>query len=345
MDHVLITEILPKVEDKYRKIERPSGVHQVLVPCLSRREIRPKNMWLLVIPLALIQHQLRLKSNANEWRRRSVGRIGLLPFSIADVLLPGESLQCHLYEAEQLHLIDCAQRLHNGCVGQLLQSHNSHKVCATAPLLELRELRRLDVGVWCRFTAVGALHVRDVNVAAHVTSARVLTADADVRREARVCNDDEHLSGEVSSLHQEVSRLRQRELEAQKVLGWMPMTRAADDHVRLGHRLEKEVDPYASLEKICAEREEVLRERHMDEAPAVDLGHLHGLWGTPDEASTRRRLLSFTACATLDERWRVRALEVEDTRSRLELARCGLQAKIARLREQNPGGNAHGLKP
>lgn len=77
------------------------------------------------------------------------------------------------------------------------------------------------------------------------------------------------------------------------------------------------------LERLCT--------RGVDAPPAESLARLHGLWGTADDESARRRLLSFVACGALDSRWRVRAMAIDDTEARLEHALKGLAAHKAKL--------------
>ena len=77
------------------------------------------------------------------------------------------------------------------------------------------------------------------------------------------------------------------------------------------------------LEKLCS--------RGVDAPPAESLERLHPLWGTADNESARRRLLSYAACGVLDGRWRLRALEIDDTEVRLAHALAGLEAHKAQL--------------
>eukprot|EP00965_Chrysotila_dentata_P159897 5281757-Pleurochrysis_carterae.AAC.2 len=62
-------------------------------------------------------------------------KLGLLPFGVADAMLPGETKQVHLYEARFTHLFESATRNH-GCLGQLLVTRDSG-VAAVTSLLEV----------------------------------------------------------------------------------------------------------------------------------------------------------------------------------------------------------------
>ena len=103
--------------------------------------------------------------DAHAWfRGGSSSKLCLLPFASEDALLPGESLQIHLFDPGQLALLDTAIRRDSGCVAMLLESESSG-ACAIAPLLELHEQRPCDDGgVQCSFGCVGAVHLRGVEL-------------------------------------------------------------------------------------------------------------------------------------------------------------------------------------
>lgn len=165
--------------------------------------------------------------------------------------------------------------------------------------------------------------------------------------------DDEEafLSAEVSRLHEEVNVLRRRTLELDRKLEQRsPLTAServtsggdrpgppppASDRVRFGYRLGPLVGPYLSLEELARLRLDALSVRGVDEAPpppgSPAPNRLHELFGTADDESLRRRVLSFAAVEALHERVRVRALAHEDTAARLQHARAALQARKAAL--------------
>ena len=84
----------------------------LLLPLLPRRT------GALCAPPPLPAH-----GDALQWSRLPATELCLLPFPMADGLLPGESLQIHLREAHQLGLFEVCARRHHGCVGQLLERH------------------------------------------------------------------------------------------------------------------------------------------------------------------------------------------------------------------------------
>uniref|UniRef100_A0A7S4C4Z2 Lon N-terminal domain-containing protein n=1 Tax=Chrysotila carterae TaxID=13221 RepID=A0A7S4C4Z2_CHRCT len=84
-------------------------------------------------------------------------KLGLLPFGVADAMLPGETKQVHLYEARFTHLFESATRNH-GCLGQLLVTRDSG-VAAVTSLLEVEESRRQDIGVWAQLKCVARVRL------------------------------------------------------------------------------------------------------------------------------------------------------------------------------------------
>ena len=190
-----------------------------------------------------------LIGDANIWLRSSCRELCLLPFPMADGLLPGESLQIHICEASKLNLLDVSMQRHHGCVAQLLErpSASSSEVasyCSVSPLLEVREHRLCDDGgIWCSLTCVSAVtlegvelrtvdeqqdldgfnlatrHAPDDNAPFLVACACLLQeADAPSERNA-AANDDEArgdealFAREVSTLHEEVNALRRTALD------------------------------------------------------------------------------------------------------------------------------------
>jgi len=126
---------------------------------------------LLCIPLGAALVRLPAHGDANAWQRTADREVPLLPFPVGDGLLPGESLQIHLFEPHQLALFDASVRYADGCVGQLLEcavasSEAVRSYCAIAPLLELREHRSCTSigGTWCSFTCVGAVRLSGVEL-------------------------------------------------------------------------------------------------------------------------------------------------------------------------------------
>lgn len=127
---------------------------------------------LLACHMYVTQAMVTLASHgdANAWHRASSSDLCLLPFPMADGLLPGEHLQMHLAEASQLNLFSVAMQRHSGCVAQLLERRSASSpdvksYCAVAPLLEVREHRDCDDGgIWCSLTCVSAVQLEGVEL-------------------------------------------------------------------------------------------------------------------------------------------------------------------------------------
>ena len=289
--------------------------------------------------------------SANAWLRSS-GEITLLPFPMADGLLPGESLSIHLSAPSSMALLATAMQSHNGCVAQLIQRTES-SVCAAAPLLEVREHRRHPCGhgLWCSMTCVGAVRVSGIElrdaegalcgVPASSTSqflaARAVPlCELESSVDFESADDEEaYLAGEVEAAFESVNALRRkalalsdRDAPGSDRHGRPP---PADDFVEDGYRLSPLVGPYVDMDGLQRLRTEALCARGPDEAPHADLSRFQELWGTADGESTRRRLLSFTACCNLDDECRMGALAFPDTVARLEFALHGLRHRRSQL--------------
>ena len=313
--------------------------------------------------------------DANAWLRRQRRELCLLPFPMGDGLLPGESLQIHLSEPHQISLFQTALLRFDGCVGQMLErtvsSEGVKSYCTVAPLLELREHSRREVGTWCSFTCVGAVQLSNIELRTAEEQAAldeaalspeahdeaedepflVATAswlhDADASSVDYDSTDDEvaFLATGVARLHEECNALRRRALELNPD---GPLTASerittggerigppppASDRVEFGYRLGPLIGPYLTLDELVQLRLDALSVRGVDEAPpaAGQPNRLHELWGAADGESLRRRLLSFLAVESLHESYRMSAMAIEDTSSRLQHALTGLEARKAAL--------------
>lgn len=92
----------------------------------------------------------RYEAHLNEARDEASFRpleLGLLPFSLDDALLPGETKQVHLFEARFIQLFAEAAGKHENCLGALLVSPRGHAASVTT-LLEVEEYRKEEFGVW-----------------------------------------------------------------------------------------------------------------------------------------------------------------------------------------------------
>ena len=98
-----------------------------------------------------------------EQRSAALGawELGLLPFSLTEALLPGETKQVHLFEARFLSLFESSAKNHN-MLGQLLVTPGGN-VAAVTSLIEVEESRRKDVGVWAQLKCVGRIKLVEVS--------------------------------------------------------------------------------------------------------------------------------------------------------------------------------------
>jgi len=204
-------------------------------------------MRLLCVALVVLRSVALLLpvGDANAWRRQARCEVCLLPFPLCDGLLPGETLQVHLWEPSQRALFETASGQLHGCIGMLLErppsgAGGSPSYAAVAPLLELREHQPASGGIWCSFTCVGAVRLSAVELRT-VAEQHALDDDAAesadddgepfliaqavlLREEGSSIDhdsaDDEEafLSTEVSRLHDEVNALRRRTLELDREL-------------------------------------------------------------------------------------------------------------------------------
>ena len=104
-----------------------------------------------------------LGSATAEQRSAALGawELGLLPFSLTEALLPGETKQVHLFEARFLSLFESSAKNHN-MLGQLLVTPGGN-VAAVTSLIEVEESRRKDVGVWAQLKCVGRIKLVEVS--------------------------------------------------------------------------------------------------------------------------------------------------------------------------------------
>eukprot|EP00320_Phaeocystis_rex_P006722 CAMPEP_0119093972 /NCGR_PEP_ID=MMETSP1178-20130426/164782_1 /TAXON_ID=33656 /ORGANISM="unid sp, Strain CCMP2000" /LENGTH=238 /DNA_ID=CAMNT_0007077671 /DNA_START=17 /DNA_END=729 /DNA_ORIENTATION=+ len=89
-------------------------------------------------------------------------KLGLLPFPLADCLLPGESKQVHLYEARFIQLFANAANSHHDCLGAMYFTPSGN-VAAVSTLLEVEEFKKEEFGVWARLKCVGRIKLLEVS--------------------------------------------------------------------------------------------------------------------------------------------------------------------------------------
>ena len=142
-------------------------LYSLLRPDANARN--PPRLRLMLPIFCICVEAIVTHGNANAWRHTSK-EVCLLPFPMADGLLPGEDVQMHFAEPNQLNLFDVSMQCHHGCVAQLLErraasSPDVKSYCAVAPLLEVREHRLCeDGGIWCSLTCVSAVNLDGVEL-------------------------------------------------------------------------------------------------------------------------------------------------------------------------------------
>eukprot|EP00293_Proteomonas_sulcata_P017980 CAMPEP_0184306870 /NCGR_PEP_ID=MMETSP1049-20130417/15752_1 /TAXON_ID=77928 /ORGANISM="Proteomonas sulcata, Strain CCMP704" /LENGTH=348 /DNA_ID=CAMNT_0026619225 /DNA_START=325 /DNA_END=1371 /DNA_ORIENTATION=- len=106
-----------------------------------------------------------LRMGIEEWKNEQPGparRLGCLPFPPEDLLLPGETKNLHLYEARFLALFEEAVKSHGSCFGNCIFAGNMEFLNIAAPLVEIIEWRRQDVGIFVKVRCVGRVKIEDV---------------------------------------------------------------------------------------------------------------------------------------------------------------------------------------
>lgn len=84
----------------------------------------------------------------------------LMPFSISELLLPGQTRSLHLYEARFLSLLEHAQTHSNNLVCVGLESNNG--LLSLSVLASLSKVKRLEVGVSCDLKAIQTLSLHNL---------------------------------------------------------------------------------------------------------------------------------------------------------------------------------------
>ncbi|GMH96065.1 hypothetical protein TrST_g928 [Triparma strigata] len=83
-----------------------------------------------------------------------------MPFSISELLLPGQTRSLHLYEARFLSLLEHAQTHSNNLVCVGLESNNG--LLSLSVLASLSKVKRLEVGVSCDLKALQTLSLHNL---------------------------------------------------------------------------------------------------------------------------------------------------------------------------------------
>ena len=272
-----------------------------------------------------------------------------LPFRACELMLPGESMQCHLFEPHLVSLFEDAMDTGDNEPGLFVQAFGeaSH---ACAPVMQVVEWKaHSESGYQCQLKCIGRAErsVRRAQATAipegHPRDPARMLSYHRVRISGSWCDAATTMTqpepASIALLHQECVHLAAR-LEV--VRGGTPMLPAAQSlRFEWGH------DSYLpafeeSLAESVQRREAILCHRGMDAAPAPTLASLHTLWGLSRhardaigddiDARAAQQLLSFACCAELSRAERVRAAVCRDTQKRFLLAESGLLKRRNKLR-------------
>jgi len=267
-------------------------------------------------------------------------QLGLLPFPLAEALLPGETKQVHLFEARFTRLFEDAARNH-GCLGQLLLTPGGN-VASITTLLEVEESRRQEIGVWAQLKCVGRVRLTSLRQSEYeyVLADVELFCDEAPSSEGDenvALQEEEGAAAQVADAymrcHSMASRLKDvRENEATSPADGS----AVDDRVEWGHETRgAEVRFDLTLDSLVRPRREALLSRGLDALPADSLlEQVQPTWKAANEAAAERQLLSFAVAAALSPTDRAQAIAVKDTVERLQHALHSLEEHEKRLAAQ-----------
>ena len=283
----------------------------------------------------------------------TLAELNLLPFSLDEALLPGETKQVHLFEARFLELFTEAEAKHSGCVGQLLITPGGN-VAKITSLLEIEESRKQDIGVWARLRCVGRVELDDVEQTdfgyARAKVGLVTDKASDPVDEAveeclqahencrsleeklRIKKAEASGGSGVKASDMASGPEKDALAEALNKLVDIQSSGSADARVEWGHEVPAVIGFESSLQTVRDKRRECLCFRGLDAPPASALDdNIQKLWGAESEKEAEAQLLSFSAAACLSTRERARALLETDTLERLQSATASFNEASRRL--------------
>ena len=266
---------------------------------------------------------------ALEWNLDYGNGLPLLATPMRDALLPGESRRLVVEKADELAAIEAAQKRHHGCIGMLLRTPHDNAL-ATAPLLEIREVKKRDVGAVVDVVAVGRVQVHAVQSERYLLCRRltklkdsdqvgIIYHEADAKLVATVRESADQLRKLLKKLDEADDKDEEDDMRGVVV----PTGRAvsADEKARVDRLLVK-------LDEAAERRREELCAVDLDR-PALDsLERLHELWGVKDEEAAEELLFSFAAAAPLSALGRAKALGITNTAERLTHADAALRRAV-----------------
>lgn len=282
--------------------------------------------------------------------------VGLLPFSLTEALLPGETKQVHLFEARFLSLFEAAAKNHN-MLGQLLVTPGGN-VAAVSSLIEVEESRRKDIGVWAQLKCVGRIKLLELQgtdfdwVKARVQLVTDVTEDStkDSTEDSTEGSTEDPKAGLESAVAEErrlCEAVRDTFATCCELRAKLPATatlegdddagaaEAGGEEVEWGHEVSSANDFKRGLAELLEARRQVLSSRGPDAPPANTWQEgLGKVWGVSGADAAERQLVSFAALSAMGAKDRAQALGIQDTSERLNLALGALQERQRRLAAQ-----------
>jgi len=266
------------------------------------------------------------RMSASEWLGAEHKTLPLihLPMEVRGIILPGESRRLVIDKADDLAALEAAE---HGCVGALITTPHQNAL-ATSTLLEVREVRKQEVGATIEVVAAGRIHIGSIDHDRCFTAHSVNPAfDSRPESDAGMGQIVDDLR-KAAEQHENMRRkLGRKAIPAGvKIPGMNGELRGKvvpTGRVSLDARSAERTP----LDEACAQMREELCVVHLDEAPAASLERLYELWDVPHEEAAELQVLSFAACTSLTAMQRSLALGMEDTAERLQYARrCLLKA-------------------
>ena len=251
----------------------------------------------------------------------------LIVANLDDALLPGESRAMFIERADELAAVDAAQDAHN-CIGMLLRTAQ-HNALVAAPLLEIRHVRRLEVGAFIDVVAVGRVEISKVENARYL---RCPSPEHLIDSElvgVAVHSTDPALMETVTTATEQLRDLLQKLAEAEgeehkQTRGVVVPTKPSPVPRTYTYSFSHSSNNLLPLQEAATRRSEELCATGLDRPALESLERLHSLWGVADEQAAREQVYSFAACGPLSAVRRAQALGITNTARRLEHAHSGL---------------------
>lgn len=270
-------------------------------------------------------------ASAFSWQDSECTDLNLLPFSLDDLLLPGETKQVHLYEARFLELFTQAEKSDHGCVGQLLILPNGGVVANTA-LLEIEESRKQDIGVWARLRCVGRVEIEELEPTDYDYYRATVKLITDSPSEPVGVETLNECMEAHASCHELVAKLEVARGSSDAAGSEEGDELPLDERVEWGHEGSASSDFSTPLPKLLETRRDMLCSRGLDAPAASGLDYpMQKLWGAQTESEAEAMLLSFSASSYLSPKERAVALGETDTLERVQRATATFRETGRRL--------------